>query len=152
MENQKWFCYILQSENKTYAGSTNNLKRRIKQHNGILKGGAKATRGKTWTFYVILTGFKTHQNALQCEWKIKHPTGKKNESKYRGTKGRIKGLNEMLCQDKWTNQSTINNSDCDYTLYISKNVIDELNQNVIPPNINVVCVDDFDSDYIDKIN
>lgn len=40
-----WLLYLLEnSENKrTYLGVTNNIKRRIRQHNGEIKGGARAT-------------------------------------------------------------------------------------------------------------
>ena len=157
-DTEKWFCYILKrvdcnDSKSTYSGSTNDLSRRIRQHNGELVGGAKATKGKQWEFYAILTGFVNHQNCLSAEWRIKHPTNaRKRPAKYCGVKGRIAGLNEVLCQEKWTQQCTINNSDCEYTLYINKDVIDELNQLTIPPNITVVQVDNFDKKFIQSIN
>ena len=45
MNYKEWFVYLLENSfnNKTYLGITNNMDRRIKQHNGILKGGAKYT-------------------------------------------------------------------------------------------------------------
>ena len=40
-----WLIYILEcSDGSLYCGITNNLEKRIKQHNGELKGGAKYTR------------------------------------------------------------------------------------------------------------
>mgnify|MGYP000750748809 CR=1 FL=1 len=61
--------------NKTYIGITNNHTRRIRQHNGEIVGGAKATRGKgPWIPYIVLEGFRTRCEALSCEWRIKHPT------------------------------------------------------------------------------
>ena len=46
-----WVVYMLQSAStgRFYIGVTNTLDRRLKQHNGALKGGAKATRaGRPW--------------------------------------------------------------------------------------------------------
>lgn len=156
--SEKWFCYILrcvngENSNCTYNGSTNNIWRRIRQHCGEISGGAKATKGKKWEYYAIMTGFTNHQNALSCEWRIKHPTNKKKRPlKYCGIKGRIAGLNEVLCQEKWTQQCKINNSDCNFTLYINQDVIKELNELIIPPNITIVSVNNFNEEFIKSIN
>ncbi len=48
-----YYCYLIysQTQNTSYIGITNNLDRRIKQHNNIINGGAKATRKATdWTY------------------------------------------------------------------------------------------------------
>jgi len=41
----EWFVYMLINKNSTipYIGKTNDLERRLRQHNGELKGGAKRT-------------------------------------------------------------------------------------------------------------
>ncbi len=42
-----WHMYvILCFDNSFYCGITTNLEKRLKQHNGELKGGAKYTRGR----------------------------------------------------------------------------------------------------------
>ena len=43
--NDEWFCYLLinTNNNSTYVGVTKNLERRLRQHNGEISGGAKAT-------------------------------------------------------------------------------------------------------------
>lgn len=65
-------CYCLISETGTsYVGFTVDVDRRLKQHNGLLVGGAKATKGKTWTRILTVTGFPTQRDALQFEWKWK---------------------------------------------------------------------------------
>ena len=52
-----WYIYVLLCyDNSFYCGITTNLERRLKQHNGMLKGGAKYTRGRRpcqviYTFY-----------------------------------------------------------------------------------------------------
>ncbi|RZD39298.1 MAG: hypothetical protein CXT73_07760 [Methanobacteriota archaeon] len=72
-----WYCYILrnkllQYQNNTYNGSTNNPIRRLRQHNEEIKGGARATHGKggQWEYCAMLSGFPDHINALSCEWSI----------------------------------------------------------------------------------
>ena len=73
---QKWFCYLLRNKNLdyrnlTYNGSTNDPKRRLRQHNKEIKGGAKFTSRTNggWEFYCLMVGFPNHVNTLQCEWR-----------------------------------------------------------------------------------
>ena len=53
-----YIVYLLKNScnNFTYLGITNNSNRRIRQHNGIIKGGAKYTRMKKnngeWKYYL----------------------------------------------------------------------------------------------------
>ena len=42
---KKWLIYILECvDSSLYCGITNNLEKRLKQHKGEIKGGAKYTR------------------------------------------------------------------------------------------------------------
>lgn len=153
-----WTCYILRClddnhSNLTYNGSTNNIIRRLRQHNCEIVGGAKYTKGKQWEIYMLLTGFKTNTNALSCEWRIKHPTLKKlRPKKYCGVHGRILGLCEILSDNKWTSKCTINNCDCDYILYITNDVSHLIDTNIIPPNIKIVCVDKINKDFLETLS
>ncbi|KAL1545252.1 structure-specific endonuclease subunit SLX1-like [Salvia divinorum] len=56
-----WTVYLIISTNppiKTYVGVTNHFSRRLKQHNGELIGGAKAsTAGRPWTCACLIQGF-----------------------------------------------------------------------------------------------
>lgn len=117
-----WSCYFIRSttSNRTYNGSTNNLTRRLRQHNGEIKGGAYRTQiGRPWEYFAVLSGLPNHINALSCEWRLRYPSNKhKKESKYKGINGRIIGLNDVLKLDKWTNQCTISNQDMNLQLYI----------------------------------
>ena len=120
-----YYIYIFFRENvlisnQTYNGSTNNLIRRLRQHNGEITGGAKATKGKgPWNYLVIIDGFGTHNEALSCEWKIKHPTGtKKRPIKYCGKNGRIESLNLVMSIDNWTKNCVGLGSGKEYTIYI----------------------------------
>ena len=111
-------------KNITYNGSTNNLVRRIRQHNGIIKGGAKLTKkygNSTWRIYVVISGFYDYVNCLQCEWRIKHPDNKrKRNKKYIGPVGRIIGLIEVLQTIKWTNGSKIDNKELLINVWVNK--------------------------------
>ena len=116
-----YYCYILKSGSKTYNGYTVDPKRRLRQHNGEIKGGAKKTAGKgPWEFIFIMTGFVTESNALSCEYRINKPVGNKRPAKYNGPVGRIKSLNEILNRSKWTAPCDIINGNIDYTIYIHK--------------------------------
>ena len=144
-----WYCYLLRNTSEqykmcTYNGSTNDLKRRLRQHNEEIKGGAKATHGKnnSWEYYALLTGFQDHINCLSCEWRFKLPSGKpgKREARFNGPVGRILGLNQILHLEYWTSKCIINNRDCKYTLIIVEDVVKHLDKNKIPDNIEIIVV------------
>ena len=69
--------YILKNtkNNRTYVGITNNLDRRLRQHNGIIKGGAKYTHNfkgsGEWLFHMYISGL-TKSESLSFERSIKN--------------------------------------------------------------------------------
>jgi len=70
---QCWCVYLVASTvtKRTYVGKTNSPVRRLRQHNGEVKGGAKATRtGRPWEFAIIVYGFADEVQALQFEWAL----------------------------------------------------------------------------------
>ncbi len=76
------YClYILTHNlhNKTYCGITNNLTRRLRQHNCELKGGARYTTNNLldgrWSYYALVHGL-TKSEALSLEWKMHHRRSK----------------------------------------------------------------------------
>lgn len=76
MENDyEYILYLIinKSNNCTYIGITNNPERRIRQHNGELKGGAKYTTFKKgngkWEYYGFILGLYKHI-ALSIEKKV----------------------------------------------------------------------------------
>lgn len=133
-----WYCYILQStvSNRTYNGSTNNLTRRLRQHNGELaNGGAKATRiDRPYEYICTLEGFSDHHKTLSCEWSIKHPTGtRKRPNIFNCPSGRIKGLNYLFASEIWEQKFGNENLICkikeeyrQYLINIPNNVIVEI--------------------------
>jgi predicted GIY-YIG superfamily endonuclease len=72
-KNGGWFCYMLQSMDgsKTYVGATVNPNRRLRQHNGEISGGARATKGRSWRRAFLIGGFASERPALRFEWRWK---------------------------------------------------------------------------------
>ena len=149
IKKEEWYCYILQSlnnkyKNHTYNGKTNNPYRRIKQHNGILVGGAKKTRiTRPNEIYCIIKGFDSNVEALQAEWRIKHPDKKKKRPKiYNGINGRIISLNTIFQDTQFTSNSQRMIKDMDLTIWIIKDKAFLLKN--IPPHFTLIIVDKID--------
>lgn len=63
---------------RTYVGVTNELERRLAQHNGVRPGGARSTRaGRPWTVGVVYGPFATRGEAQQIEFVVKRLRGKR---------------------------------------------------------------------------
>jgi predicted GIY-YIG superfamily endonuclease len=78
-----WFVYVLTSHasRRPYIGKTNDLERRLRQHNGELVGGAKRTHRKNtntdqWVRQLHLLGFPDERAALQFEWRMQYDVRK----------------------------------------------------------------------------
>lgn len=77
---QGYLCYCLCGKKNaktkrgcTYVGITNNFKRRLRQHNGELKGGARYTHAhRPWNPIFHVYGFRTKNEVLRFEWAMKH--------------------------------------------------------------------------------
>jgi hypothetical protein len=69
------YCLLsLKDMASTYIGSTNNLCRRVNEHNSLVGGGAEATRNanlKPWICIAFIYGFsdvKGHKELLERKW------------------------------------------------------------------------------------
>ena len=94
------FVYCIQSgERRTYVGATKDLRRRLRQHNGEITGGAKSTKGRSWTYLFHCEGFEDWRQALSFEWHLKHVR------KYRRGQDpvarRWKCVRLLLNRDRW---------------------------------------------------
>ena len=71
----EYVCYVIASHDgrRTYAGSTNCLERRLRQHNREISGGARATAGfSPCQVCFVVRGFGTSRvDALRFEWRLK---------------------------------------------------------------------------------
>lgn len=102
-----YLVYVIICENLSYVGMTNDFFHRWQQHNGILSGGARLTTRKCdWYPICIIDGFKNKSEAMQCEWKLKSRKSKLSRS-LKGGVGRIKYLNKLLKDDRWTSNSPL---------------------------------------------
>ena len=95
------YCLATPDDRYTYVGATKNLKRRLRQHNGEIKGGAKYTRrSKSWRVLFHTKGFREWREALSFEWHLKHVT------KYRrGTSPvarRWRNVRTLLKRPRWS--------------------------------------------------
>lgn len=100
-------CYALEHTHsrKSYTGQTNNFERRLRQHNGSLKGGARYTSSMnskgTWQPLFRVCGFQTLRAVLQFEWAMKKrkvPMRFQPHRKQwtRGPYGRVRQLEYLL--------------------------------------------------------
>jgi predicted GIY-YIG superfamily endonuclease len=116
-------CYLLTPQGParrkhTYVGSTVAPARRIKQHNRVITGGAKATKkDQPWEMLLILHGFLTWSAALHFEYVWQHiytaPATKAQMEKlegypFWGTRGTVRRrlfeLYTMLNMPPWSSE------------------------------------------------
>ena len=119
MEFSKHMLYILYNEtnNATYNGYTVDTEKRIRQHNGEIKGGARYTSQQVKTMNVkwlplafirvpIDSPDYDHRRALSIEWSIKYcDNHRPRPSKYNGHDGRLIGLGLVFDNPKFSDLS-----------------------------------------------
>ena len=72
LPENNWWVYLLEcKDDSLYCGITNNLEKRLKQHNGEIKGGAKYTRSHLPCKLVYKEKSASRSEALQREAAIK---------------------------------------------------------------------------------
>lgn len=113
-----YLCYLLKSVSQptqTYVGVTNDLPRRLRQHNGELSGGAKSTRRyRPWSTVLHVEGFETRGQALQFEWAVKHTSGKRRSlpaSGGCGVDGRVSKVSTLVEKTNSDNMASDESSD-----------------------------------------
>ena len=74
-----YFCYLIESQSEKYKGdayigfAVDPLKR-LREHNGEIKGGAKKTSKKRpWELVSVVSNFPNKMLALQFEWAWQNP-------------------------------------------------------------------------------
>lgn len=69
-----WYVYVLMSvtAGRTYVGVALDPYRRLLQHNGAQKGGAKSTRaGRPWTLATLYGPYSSRAEAQRIERRVK---------------------------------------------------------------------------------
>lgn len=107
---QPYYCYILYNDKNTltYVGITNNLTRRIRQHNTEIEGGAIYTtrmvrkHGVSWKFLCAFTfdsSVSFDRNvAMSVEWHLKFAA--RTRKGYRSHVGRLQSIPFVLSNKK----------------------------------------------------
>jgi predicted GIY-YIG superfamily endonuclease len=129
-----YYCYLITNGKNTYNGYTVDLYRRLRQHNGEIKGGAKSTRNKgLWKYilYITCNEWTCISDAMKYEYLMKYPTRKKpRPTCYQGIVGRINSIKE-ICNHN--NQNLI--------LYIDNDYYEDLLKLNLPENI--ICINNL---------
>jgi predicted GIY-YIG superfamily endonuclease len=86
-----WTVYLLVTPDysRTYIGATTDIDRRLLQHNGKKRGGARATRNRQWELAACIHGFVGKREAYRWEKILK---GRARGFKYRVLAFRTVGL------------------------------------------------------------
>lgn len=72
MQNKQWVVYLLTcSDGTIYTGITNDINKRIRAHNGLIKGGAKYTSKRRPVVLLKFFECDSKSSALKIEYKIK---------------------------------------------------------------------------------
>lgn len=138
-----YVCYTLLSadERCTYVGITNNMARRLRQHNGELAGGAKYTTRRSakqpWSVACTVTGFRTKVEALQFEWALHHAQRTARRSFGAGLQGRWRKLQYVCAQPRWTSLAPPA-ADVPLVISVKNNVVHTLDCSHLPPHVTLV--------------
>lgn len=101
---KEWVVYLLKSDisNRTYIGATNNFNKRLRQHNGEIKGGARYTSSnRPWNCVLIISGLIDKSIALCLEWRLKRNRKMKPLT---GLKNRIYNVFDIINMERFTSK------------------------------------------------
>lgn len=101
--------YLISTGRRTYVGATTDLTRRLRQHNGELVGGARATHarvalGERWSVVCHVENFPDWTSALQFEWMWKFLT-RRQTRRASPVARRMRALERMLASGRSTSKS-----------------------------------------------
>ena len=72
MKRKGWLVYLLECSDKTYyCGITRDIEKRLAQHNGIISGGARYTRGRRPVHLLYAKSCDKKGDAIRMEIEIK---------------------------------------------------------------------------------
>jgi predicted GIY-YIG superfamily endonuclease len=73
-----WFVYVLASaeRTRTYVGVARDVAKRVAQHNGEERGGARSTRaGRPWSVGVVYGPYRDRGEAQRAEARVRGHAG-----------------------------------------------------------------------------
>jgi len=81
VDSKSWFVYILRcADNSLYTGVTKDVDKRLKEHNGIAKNGAKYTQGRRPVSLAYQETANSRSEACKRECLIKGLSKSKKET------------------------------------------------------------------------
>jgi len=129
-----WKFYIIENNGYTYAGVSPDPTRRLRQHNGEIKGGAKYTtsKGSGWRHICLIRGFENKIQAMQFEWAVKHVVPRN----LGGLKNRMFKVYTVLCAERWTSKSPLA---CEVDLEIDWkiDILENVKDITLPKNVKI---------------
>ncbi len=116
--SKRWSVYLLitNDEKATYVGATVDPERRLRQHNGLIKGGARSTTacaaaGRTWKHVAVIGHFPDNHAALQFEWRWKSLSRRKDIMVRKNTlERRMHALHILMNLDRPTSKGQLYSS------------------------------------------
>ena len=125
-----WVFYIIQNKHKTYAGVSPDPKKRLRQHNKEIVGGAKYTTSHApgWEHVCLVHGFQNKIQAMQFEWAVKHEAPRNQGGVFQ----RLRKLHSVCCKEKWTSKSPLS---CTVPLTIEWPDMQQLGEYIFPTYI-----------------
>ena len=75
----RWYVYVLVSaRGRTYVGVALDVERRLRQHNGVIAGGARATRaGRPWRVGQVVGPVPSRARAQSLEHQLRQRRGER---------------------------------------------------------------------------
>ena len=120
--------YLLANDHGwTYIGATTDVKRRLRQHNGEICGGARRTSRSSscWALAVVVTGFTDWRDALRFEYAWRRVC---RRQRGRGVGWRKRALSNLLERERWSSTSPLAAS---VPLVVHQVVLEPLTQNAV---------------------
>ena len=101
-QNKRFYVYWIVSGQSSYIGATVDPCKRLRQHCGVLVGGARRTRGRLWHYKCVISGFRTWREALCYEWSFKY-----HSRRCRSIQTRGEALDTLMSKNRWTSNSPL---------------------------------------------
>ena len=138
MDNYLVYLLISDNNKRCYIGCTNNIIKRLRQHNGEIVGGAKATHShRPWKIVCTISGLDKI-TALCLEWRLKHRKAINSDKlvSFSGINNKIKNIYDVLNLDRFTKKCDLtSNLNLTVNWYIKEYMLESLD---FPENIKEV--------------